>query len=80
MRYDMERSALLTAYDAACRKAAANAWVIGQDPREFPGRMDGDYFAPARDSLRSVEHIFCGRPAFLPAWLCWPPSTPAISR
>ena len=54
MRYDMERSALLTAYDAACRKAAANAWVIGQDPREFPGRMDGDYFAPARDSLRSV--------------------------
>ena len=60
----MERSALLTAYDAACRKAAANAWVIGQDPREFPGRMDGDYFAPARDSLRSVEHIFCWTPSF----------------
>lgn len=47
-----------------CRKAAANAWVIGQDPREFPGRMDGDYFAPARDSLRSVEHIFCWTPSF----------------
>ena len=33
----MERSALLAAYDAACRKAAANARVIGRDLREFPG-------------------------------------------
>ncbi len=63
----MERSALLAAYTAACRKAAANARVIGQDLREFPGQMDGNYFAPARDSLRPVEHIFC-----------WPPNRPAI--
>lgn len=60
----MERSALLAAYTAACRKAAANARVIGQDLREFPGQMDGNYFAPARDSLRPVEHIFCWTPSF----------------
>lgn len=60
----MERSALLAAYDAACRKAAANARVIGRDLREFPGQMDGNYFAPARDSLRPVEHIFCWTPSF----------------
>ena len=60
----MERSALLAAYTAACRKAAANARVIGRDLREFPGQMDGNYFAPARDSLRPVEHIFCWTPSF----------------
>ena len=60
----MNQTEMLTCFETACRKAAANAAVIGSDLREFPGQMDGDYFAPARESLRPVEHIFCWTPSF----------------
>lgn len=60
----MEQERLSELYGQMCRKAARNAQKIGSDLREFPGRRDGQYFAPPRDSLRPLSHIFCWTQSF----------------